>query len=144
MKSILNKKKKNSTYNLTLPERSILSYLKQHQEFIILPTDKNLGPAILNRKDYIRKVLNEHLLTPAYTQLQTHLADNRIVDTKNNRLKIYNDQKHLLSKAETTFFSRNLYFMVSPRSINLPGHSGQWLAVSTAFLISSQPGSILR
>jgi len=86
----------------------MLSYLKQHQEFIILPTDKNLGPAILNRKDYIRKVLNEHLLTPAYTQLQTHLANNRIVDTQNNRLKIYNDQKHLLSKAETTFFSRNI------------------------------------
>jgi hypothetical protein len=89
---------------LTLPEHSILSYLKQHQEFIILPTDKNLGPAILNRKDYIRKVLNEHLLTPAYTQLQTHEANNRIADTKNNLIKIYNEQKHLLSKAETTFF----------------------------------------
>jgi hypothetical protein len=92
---------------LTLPERSILRYLKQHQDFLILPTDKNLGPAILNREDYIKKVLNEHLLTPAYTQLQNHEANNRIADTKNNLLKIYNEQKHLLSKAETTFFSRN-------------------------------------
>jgi hypothetical protein len=47
-------------------QRQTLNEFKNSKEFIIIPTDKNLEPAVLNRDDYISQVLKEHLLTPTY------------------------------------------------------------------------------
>jgi hypothetical protein len=48
--------------HLTINQLRILHTLKQNPELIILPKNKNLDPAILNRKDYILQILQEHLL----------------------------------------------------------------------------------
>jgi len=37
-----------STNNLTHKQKTLLRELKANKDFIILPTDKNLGPAIIN------------------------------------------------------------------------------------------------
>ena len=58
--------------NLTSVQREVLKQLKQFKDLVILPTDKNLGPAILNRDQYITQILSERLLTPAYLQLSSH------------------------------------------------------------------------
>jgi hypothetical protein len=44
--------------------------LEGNKDFIILPTDKNLGPAIMERATYKRRCLQDHLLDcNSYKQL---------------------------------------------------------------------------
>lgn len=71
---LIQQKKKYNIYNLAIPQCTKLSFLNQHQEFIILPTDKNLGPVILNREDYIKNIkwTSPHLrLIPESQKLKT-------------------------------------------------------------------------
>jgi hypothetical protein len=63
------KRRKINATNLTQSQQKTLYTLKHNNDFIIMPTDKNLGPAIMNRDDYIKQCLTEHLLTPHYKQL---------------------------------------------------------------------------
>jgi len=56
-------------FNLTESQHITLKELKNSTDIIILPSDKNLGLAILDYKSYITQILNEHLLTPSYQQL---------------------------------------------------------------------------
>ena len=43
----------------------------------IKPTDKNLGPAVMDTSEYVNQVLTEHLLTKHYKQLTQTEATNR-------------------------------------------------------------------
>lgn len=52
---------KKNTPHLNKPQFDILHTLKENNDLIILPTDKILGPAIINRTDYITQILKEHL-----------------------------------------------------------------------------------
>jgi hypothetical protein len=47
-----------------------------------MPTNKNLGPAIMNRDTYIKQVLTEHLLTSSYLQRNSAIAASQISHTK--------------------------------------------------------------
>jgi len=77
------------------------------KEFIIIPTDKNLGPAVLNRDDYISQVLKEHLLTPTYLKLNSNTASHRILQTMNDLKNTFQNFRHLLTKPEIDFFTRS-------------------------------------
>ena len=56
--------------NLLLTQSRALSDLKSQQEFLIVPTDKNLGPSIIERQEYIQTAMREHLNVRAnYKQL---------------------------------------------------------------------------
>ena len=59
----------NKLTNLTPLQSKALITLKHNKNITIKPTDKNLGPAVLDTKQYIGQVLQEHLLTPSYKQL---------------------------------------------------------------------------
>ena len=48
--------------NLTPSQLYLLDWLKDHPKYIILDTDKNLGPAIMEREKYIEAMLEQHLL----------------------------------------------------------------------------------
>jgi hypothetical protein len=52
--------------NLTPLQAKTLKELRSNNEIIIKPTDKNLGPAVLHREDYINQILQEHLLSTDY------------------------------------------------------------------------------
>jgi len=93
--------------NLTPNQKITLNKFKQSEEFIILPTDKNLGPAIMNRDLYIKQVLREHLTTPAYLQLTSEKALTEINNTKQLLLNAFNTYKHVLSQAEISYFNRS-------------------------------------
>jgi hypothetical protein len=56
-------------FNLTASQLHTLKELKTVKYIILQPSDKNLGPAILDYEDYIKHILEEHLLTPSYQQL---------------------------------------------------------------------------
>jgi hypothetical protein len=48
-------------HNLPASSRLLLTQLKSNNNFIILPTDKNLGPAILEQQVNIQRCLQDHL-----------------------------------------------------------------------------------
>jgi hypothetical protein len=54
-----NSNRKHFFRGLTPLQYKTLQKLKEAKEYIILPTDKNIGPAILNRDNYIKQVLSE-------------------------------------------------------------------------------------
>jgi len=93
--------------SLTPLQTTTLHTLKSSKDFIIMPTDKNLGPAIMNYNDYVKQVLVEHLTTPSYQLLQAHIAKSRLLHTKNLLMTTFNSHKHLLSHAEITYFERS-------------------------------------
>jgi hypothetical protein len=82
--------------------------LKDNKNLIIKPTDKNLGPAIMNLKDYIIQILQEHLLTDAYTQLSHLEATSRMENIKQLLKEKITQNQNLLSQAEVTYFKRSL------------------------------------
>ncbi len=94
-------------HSLTPLQRSTLQELKSSKDFIIMPTDKNLGPAIMNYETYVQQVLSEHLLTPSYQLLQPNTAKNRMLHTKNLLINAFKTNKSLLSQAETIYFERS-------------------------------------
>jgi len=72
-----------------------------------MPTDKNLGPAIMNYESYVQQVLSEHLLTSSYQFLEPNTANQRLLHTKNLLTTAFYNNKHLLSTAEITYFERS-------------------------------------
>ena len=47
--------------NLFPHQRHALSTLQQQDTFLIVPCDKNLGPAIIERHDYLKIAMRDHL-----------------------------------------------------------------------------------
>ena len=50
--------------NLSKLQQSHFNFLRNNKDFIILMSGKNLGPAIIERSEYIKLVLSEHLHQP--------------------------------------------------------------------------------
>jgi hypothetical protein len=48
--------------NLTKCQEKLLTSLRKAKHFIITPTDKNLGPAILERSQYMARCFQDHLM----------------------------------------------------------------------------------
>jgi len=93
--------------SLTPNQKLTLNELKKSTEIIIMPTDKNLGPAILNRDKYIKQVLTEHLLTPSYLKMTSNLATPQNSHTKQLLITNFQTYKHTLSQPELDFFTRS-------------------------------------
>jgi hypothetical protein len=100
--------KRNKLTNLTPLQSKALITLKHNKNITIKPTDKNLGPAVLDTKQYIGQILQEHLLTPSYKQLSHQEALNTMETTKTTLKKLIQSNLQLLSKPELTFFERSL------------------------------------
>jgi hypothetical protein len=60
MKSTFRKRHVNP--NLLLFQRQILNGLRESKDLLIVMTDKHLGPAVIKRDVYTRRVFNDHLL----------------------------------------------------------------------------------
>jgi len=78
LQELINKLNGTNLTNLTPQQRAALKHLRTNHEIIIKPTDKNLGPAIMDTKTYIHQVLKEHLLTDTYKQLSSKEAKEKI------------------------------------------------------------------
>jgi hypothetical protein len=85
-----------------------LKILRQNKQLIIKPTDKNLGPALLDLDAYIKQVLQEHLLTNDYAQLTPYEAKDRMEEIKRDLKQLISSNRNLLTTAETTYFDRSL------------------------------------
>jgi len=102
------KNKKINHFYLTKPQLQTLQTLKNNKEFTIKPSDKNLGPVIMNTDDYVKMVLTQHLLTTDYQQLTPEVAKSHLENMKNTLKGLLQDHKDTLSRAEQTFFKRSL------------------------------------
>jgi hypothetical protein len=101
-------KNQNSTLlNLTPLQKSALIKLRKNSSIIIKPTDKNLGPAIMDAETYTKQILQDHLLTNNYQQLSNAAAQQRY-DTVQNALKnLITSNRDAISKPELTYFQRS-------------------------------------
>ena len=102
------KHKKNNLINLTPIQLNLMKQLKANNNVIVKPTDKNLGPAIMDTKLYIEQVLNQHLLTDTYKQLSKEEANNKYELLKCSLKELVSQSQHNLSKQEMTYFQRSL------------------------------------
>ena len=80
--------------NLLPHQQQALRMLQQQQTFLIVPCDKNLGPAIIERHDYLKIAMRDHLSdTTTYKTLTTSEIDRYSLEIKKHILgwhKTYN------------------------------------------------------
>ena len=101
--------------NLLPHQHRALRMLQQQQTFLIAPCDKNLGPAIIERHDYLKIVMKDHLSdTTTYKSLSTSEIDRYSSEINKNILdwlKTYNTK---LTKMECAFIREELKLNQSP------------------------------
>ena len=90
--------------------------LQQQHTFLIVPCDKNLGPAIIERHDYLKIAMRDHLSdTTTYKSLSTREINRYSSEIKKHILvwlKTYNNKK--LTKMERAFIHEELKSNQSP------------------------------
>lgn len=100
-------KRRRSKFNLTVQQYRILKQIRQDKRFIVVLTDKNLGPAIMERADYIERALKDHLLnTKVYSRLSHDDACKAIKACNKEVEELIDSYGSQLSKAEQTYFER--------------------------------------
>ncbi len=93
--------------NLTPLQLSAMKKLRTNNALIIKPTDKNLGPAVMDTKTYIKQILQEHLLTSHYQQLSKQDSLNHLENFKATLKDLISSNLNHLSKSEVIYFQRS-------------------------------------
>lgn len=101
--------RKKCTPNLLPHQRKALNYLRNQTSLLVVQCDKNLGPAIIEREEYIKLVLRDHLSdSSTYQQLspmQAELEERRIKYSLNAWIMKH---KKILTKNELRFLQHHL------------------------------------
>jgi hypothetical protein len=105
--NLINKLSGRNLRNLTYPQSATLRLLKQNNNLTIKPADKNMGPAKIETKEYVSKILKEHLLTTDYEKLTKASAKNKINDINKSLKSLITDNLANLSKAEIAYFQQS-------------------------------------
>jgi hypothetical protein len=86
----------------------MIKLLRDNTRFIICLTDKNLGPAIIEREVYRQMALTAHLQNgDAYRQLSPKEASTLVSKTETELKQLITEYAHCLSKAEHTYFEQS-------------------------------------
>jgi len=102
-------RKKQSASNLLPHQRACLRSLRTNPELIVCKTDKNLGPAIMDRKRYIALAFRDHLSDKAtYRQLTKEEACQKMQAAEREIKSWLATHKHRISPAGLTFLKRTL------------------------------------
>ena len=96
--------------NLSRIQRRNLRNLKNNRDIIVLLSDKNLGPVTMDRRHYIRRVLDEHLTDRnTYLKLEKNDAEKQLANIRDRLEFIFLHSiygKRLLTYKEQLFFDR--------------------------------------
>ena len=85
--------------------------------------DKNLGPAIMERDEYIRFSLKEHLLNKNnYTQLDDTIAEQHLMQMKEDTCSLFVEYANKLSKHDTKYFRD--FILKLPTQLRIPQYYG--------------------
>ena len=113
-KELVTEMKKNMSKpspNLTKEQTTLLKTLRNNTGLIIVPSDKNLGPCILEREKYITRCLRDHLLDEkTYRRI---CPDEAVFRNERTRVRLRNiilkaKIMNLLSEEEITYLKRGL------------------------------------
>ena len=94
--------------NLSTPQQQCLTALRNNKDLLVIPSDKNLGPVILDRDEYVRRCFQEHLLTDNYKELSEHEANTFVQHTYTLLTKFINDHANSFTEPDLTFLLRSL------------------------------------
>ena len=151
--SALNKlfKTRKGKTNLLPHQHRALRMLQQQQMFLIVPCDKNLGPAIIERHDYLKIAMRDHLSdTTTYKSLTTSEIDRFSSDITKIILGWMKTHHKTLTKMERAFLRKKLKSNQSPYTrfyLTLKTHKlkpGQMVDNLKSRPIVSCPGSLLH
>ena len=151
--SALNKlfKTRSGKTNLLPHQHRALRTLQQQQTFLIVPCDKNLGPAIIEHHDYLKIAMRVHLSdTTTYKSLTTSEIDRYSSDLKKHILGWLKTHHKTLMKMERAFLCKKLKSNQSPYArfyLTLKAHKlkpGQTVDQLKSQPIVSCPGSLLH
>jgi hypothetical protein len=87
--------------NLSSLQHRQIKMIRNDPQFIVCLTDKNLGPAILERQQYIHRVHQDHL---GHTDTYKRLSETEATDL----WQAYRTHRHNLPQAKQTYFDRGL------------------------------------
>jgi hypothetical protein len=104
---VMSKNKNRPLPNLTPLQLSALRKLQSNSKIIIKPTDKNLGPAVLDTETYVNQVLQEPLNTKHYQLLSNTESRNRYEAFRTALKDLITTNIDCLSKAEVLYFQRS-------------------------------------
>ena len=95
-------------HNLRPQQRKLLLDLRANPKFIIVPTDKNLGPAIMNRDTYKSRALQDHLLDQtSYRRLTPAEAQSTRLQAGTNLKALVNTHRKELPTNDVRYFDRS-------------------------------------
>ena len=107
LQQLINNNKQKRQHNTSPSTRQALRQLRQDHRFIVVPSDKNLGPAILERDTYKRRCLQDHLLdSTTYHQLSTDEATKAITAATDSMKELIESYKDQLPNNELVYFRR--------------------------------------
>ena len=94
--------------NLLRHQSTLLQAIRHSPNHIVFPADKNLGPAIVERRMYITKAFDEHLSNPAaYQQLTKQEAQQKILSIKTHYRWFRMQYHSIFSDQENKFLNAN-------------------------------------
>ena len=95
--------------NLLPHQQRALRMLQQQQTFLIVPCDKNLGPAIIECHDYLKIAMRDHLNDmTTYKSLMTSETDHYLLEIKKQILAWLKTYNKKLTKMERAFIWEEL------------------------------------
>lgn len=100
---------KKAKFNLSYQQHSLIRQLKDDKRFIVCLTDKNLGPAIIERTVYFSKAFADHLgKDQIYQRLTVNTANKIMAETKQILTDLVDKHQSELCEAEKTYFQRSI------------------------------------
>lgn len=109
--------------NLSPIQTKLLRQLQTSDEFIVLPSDKNLGTVILERSIYIKRALQDHLLKEStYERLTEPQATTAMTTLRQqitafiNQHKDTDDERNGITDADFKYLKRSSDSVVDPFS----------------------------
>ena len=101
--------------NLLPHQHQALRMSQQQHTFLIVPCDKNLGPAIMEHHDYLKIAMRDHLSdTTTYKSLSTSEINRCSSEINKNILSWLKTYGRMLTKMERTFLREELKKNQSP------------------------------
>ena len=116
-------KKRMGKTNLLSYQTHVLQLIQQQQDFLVCPCDKNLGPAIIERDDYIKIAMKDHLLDRRTYQ---RLSD---ADCANNKKRLEQELKSWMKTYNKTLTKMECAFLKQGLANNKKAFAGFYLTL---------------
>jgi hypothetical protein len=101
--------KKKARSNMLPFQRRILAHLRTSKTHVVINADKNLGPCIIERAQYIQCALQDHLLdSTTYRKLKQQQANRQIDSIKNKLNQFIEYYERKLDPSDIKFLKRTL------------------------------------